>query len=163
MLRHCLIAILAARCLLVSALGADAARLSHEEQTAFHVRKIQTELMVAALSCKHRFYRNQYDNFVLTYQSQLVNYGGVLRRYFARRYGSGSTGRLDKYITAIANQASLRAGSRLLQPRAVRCRRLVARRPGRKAAPATTRGTTRRWMTYRTRATTTRPSGPEQR
>ncbi len=109
MLRHCLIATLAAGCLLVSALGADAARLSGEEQTAFHVRKIQTELMVAALSCKHRFYRNQYDNFVLTYQSQLVNYGGVLRRYFARRYGSGSTSRLDKYITAIANQASLRS------------------------------------------------------
>lgn len=109
MLRHCLIATLAAGCLLVSALGADAARLSGEEQTAFHVRKIQTELMVAALSCKHRFYRNQYDNFVLTYQSQLVNYGGVLRRYFARRYGAGSTGRLDKYITAIANQASLRS------------------------------------------------------
>ena len=110
MRRHGVIIALASALWLAAATGASSASsLSLAEKTAFKVRHLQIELMVAALSCGRADYRMRYDTFALKYVTQLVAHGRVLRRYFARRYGMNGTPRLDRYITAASNMASLRS------------------------------------------------------
>ena len=108
--RHGVIIALASALWLGAATAASSASsLSLVEKTAFKVRHLQIELMVAALSCGRADYRMQYDTFARKYVKQLVAHGRVLRRYFARRYGVNAVPRLDRYITAASNQASLRS------------------------------------------------------
>lgn len=78
-----------------------------------NVRVMQTELMVAALSCRAvpgRDFTGQYNAFVKSHGDRLVGHGKVLTAYFKDRYGANDFRRqLDAFITALANDASRRS------------------------------------------------------
>ena len=70
---------------------------SMQERTAMRVRAMQTELMVAALSCRAvpgRDFTGQYNTFVQRHGEKLVNHGRILKSYFQSRYGEQSTKKL---------------------------------------------------------------------
>ena len=71
--------------------------------TAMQVRMLQTELMVAALSCEAK---GQYNAFVRKFSGQLAENGRQLRDHFNKTYGSKAGTRLDAFVTHLANTAS---------------------------------------------------------
>mgnify|MGYP005657764477 CR=1 FL=1 len=77
-----------------------------QDQVAVKARTLQTELMVAALRCDSN---HRYNAFVRKFESDLVVQGRQLRTYFTRSYGSDSERRLNRFVTFLANAASLRS------------------------------------------------------
>ena len=75
-----------------------------EETTALLVRALQSRLMVSALVCDTRA---QYNAFVTRYRPALQHNGAVLISYFGRSYGGEATPRLNRFVTALANDASV--------------------------------------------------------
>jgi hypothetical protein len=93
---------------------ADAAArcLNAKERTAVRVRTLQTDLMVAALSCRAvpgRDFTGHYNAFVQRHGDRLISHSRVLQDYFSARYGANSRKQLDAFITAMANDASRRS------------------------------------------------------
>ena len=76
------------------------------ETAAVNARLLQTEMMVAALTCG---LRPQYNTAVRTFEKELVQHGKVLRKMFRRNHGASAQKKLDKYITQLANDASSRS------------------------------------------------------
>lgn len=76
------------------------------EKESFGVRALQTRLMVAALTCGAR---DQYNAFVNRYRPVLAGHGRNVKNYFQRAYGPASGGQLDRYVTALANRASMQS------------------------------------------------------
>jgi hypothetical protein len=76
------------------------------DQVAVRTKTLQTELMVAALRCNTS---RQYNAFVQKFESDLMTQGRQLRGYFSRSYGAESERRLNKFVTYLANAASLRS------------------------------------------------------
>jgi hypothetical protein len=76
------------------------------EQTALTTRALQTELMVAALSCGNRIH---YNAFVRKYQGDLVKHGRSLQSFFQRKHGAAGRRNLNTFITRLANEASQRS------------------------------------------------------
>ena len=77
-----------------------------------HVRLLQTELMVAALTCRHHValgFDDKYNAFIRKFDKRLGHHIGVLRGYFKREYGGGFERQYDRFATDLANQASQRA------------------------------------------------------
>jgi hypothetical protein len=93
--------------------GAAARCLTDEERTAVHVRLLQTELMVAALSCRQtgpgRNLPAQYNAFMRKHREGLANSSRLVQRYFAARHGSDWESKHHAFVTALANDASRRA------------------------------------------------------
>ena len=88
-----------------AAMGANAVVCADAaEKKSFGVRSLQTRLMVAALTCDAR---KQYNAFVTRYRPALAGHGRTLKDYFHRAYGPESGRRLDRYVTGLANRASL--------------------------------------------------------
>lgn len=91
-------------------LGASAAYAAgcddKADRTAFHVRSLQTELMVAALTCGAR---DHYNDFAVKFKNVLVDSGRGLKRQFVSMYGSGAERQLNAYVTALANRLSQRS------------------------------------------------------
>lgn len=111
MLRHLVILSMVGT-LVASAGTALAQCLKPKERTAVHIRVLQTELMVAALSCRAvpgRDFTGQYNAFVKKHGEKLVSHARVLQAYFNARYGNDSRRQLDTFITALANDASQRS------------------------------------------------------
>jgi hypothetical protein len=75
-------------------------------EVSLEVRKLQTTLMVAALSCGHR---DNYNNFVTSFKPELQKFGNLMRSHFRKRYGAGAKKKLNSYVTALANEASERS------------------------------------------------------
>lgn len=75
------------------------------ERHALDARVLQTELMVAALSCNEK---KQYGQFVHKFQPQLQSQGAVLQSYFSRIYREGGTYQLNRFVTRLANSVSHR-------------------------------------------------------
>ena len=73
---------------------------------SIEVRRLQTNLMVAALSCGARA---DYNDFILTHRPSLQKYGKAIRAEFRRRYGKSGSKRLNRFITRLANEASARS------------------------------------------------------
>jgi hypothetical protein len=73
-----------------------------EEVEAFRLRHLQSQLMLAGLSCNQR---DAYNTFVLAFRPQLATAGGSLIRYFERT-GGGAVA-LNRHVTEIANAAGL--------------------------------------------------------
>ncbi|MGZ9107161.1 MAG: hypothetical protein ACXW3M_15440 [Rhodoplanes sp.] len=73
---------------------------------ALNTRVLQTELMVAALSCDEQ---QRYNAFVTNYRSHLEAQGASLRAWFGRAYGSASESELNAFVTKLANDASKRS------------------------------------------------------
>jgi hypothetical protein len=99
---------------LVAAPVADAfARcVNAKERTAMRVRVMQTELMVAALSCRAvpgRDFTGHYNTFIKSHGERLVGHARVLQSYFKAEYGAESRRQLDAFVTALANDASRRS------------------------------------------------------
>jgi hypothetical protein len=93
--------------LLFSASPADALICaSSSEQSALDARVLQTEFMVAALTCDQQ---DHYNAFVVKFNDELTTRGQTLRHLFERSYGSAATPRLDRFITRLANEASYRS------------------------------------------------------
>lgn len=91
---------------------AQARCLNARERNAVNVRIVQTELMVAALSCRavpDRDFTNQYNAFVRKHGSGLVGNARILQAYFKARYGSEGQRQLDAFITELANDTSRRS------------------------------------------------------
>jgi hypothetical protein len=81
------------------------------ERTAFDVRALQSQLMVAALSCNKD---NEYNAFVRKFQRDLAASYNGMAGHFRRTAGGAHQRELDGFITQLANvqsQDSIRAGS----------------------------------------------------
>lgn len=78
------------------------------EHIALNSRVLQTELMVAALSCGNR---PLYNAFVSKFRGDLVNQGRSLRSFFQRHHGGGGGDNLNRFITRLANEASQRSNA----------------------------------------------------
>ncbi|MGH8508769.1 MAG: hypothetical protein ACREVH_08640 [Gammaproteobacteria bacterium] len=76
------------------------------EQSALNTRALQTELMVAALSCGNKIH---YNAFVKKYQGDLVKHGRSLQSLFQRKHGAAGRKNLNTFITRLANEASHRS------------------------------------------------------
>lgn len=76
------------------------------ETGALEVRLVQTELMVAALSCQRK---SDYNRFVRKFETELVARGQALKSLFQRLYGDRAEHRLNRFITRLANEASMRS------------------------------------------------------
>ncbi len=88
-----------------SAYGKDRAS---DGVVSIEVRRLQTNLMVAALSCGARA---DYNAFVINHRSSLKKYGTAIRREFKRRYGKSGPRRLNRFVTRLANEASARSSA----------------------------------------------------
>jgi len=89
--------------------AADARCLTPVEKTAFEVRMLQTELMVATLTCRgvsSRDYSGQYASFVNRHRDGLKTHSTVFQGHFKRSYGGGGQTQLDRYVTSLANDYS---------------------------------------------------------
>jgi hypothetical protein len=73
------------------------------ELAALNARVVQTELMVAALSCEER---TRYNEFATSFQSVLVGRADDLRNFFQRTNGKQGTTRMNAMVTRLANDAS---------------------------------------------------------
>lgn len=81
---------------------------TNKEMRASQVRQLQTELMVAALSCKDPSldFAGRYNAFVHKFGKNLAENATTLRGYFSRRYGKRHAHHFDAYITSLANNAA---------------------------------------------------------
>ena len=81
------------------------------EKAAFDVRALQSQLMVAALSCQQD---EQYNTFVRQYKGELEGAYRGINAHFRRTAGARGQSSLDGYITSLANaqsQDGIRQGS----------------------------------------------------
>lgn len=100
-------AIVGASLLSLLAEPALAARCAKGTETdALRTRMLQTELMVAALSCNQK---TEYNDFVVHYRPQLQRNGSALQSYFRRAYGKGGTSEMNSFTTRLANEVSQRS------------------------------------------------------
>ena len=85
------------------------------EKTAFEVRALQSQLMVAALLCKQD---EQYNSFVRQYQGQLSGAWEGMSTYYRRANGAVGVRSRDNFVTELANvqqMDSRRQGSNFCQ------------------------------------------------
>lgn len=91
-------------------LGAGAAHAvpcaQPNEHAALGTRVLQSNLMVAALSCGDRA---NYNTFVRKYERELVTRGRSMQAFFTRAYGGGGTSQMNRFVTSLANDASARS------------------------------------------------------
>lgn len=90
-----------------TAVAEPASALTAKEQEAVAFRRLQSELMVAALSCHDSRFTDQYNIFITRFRPALSDNARVLKTYFKRQQGPMATRRLDAFITGLANDASL--------------------------------------------------------
>ena len=107
-----IVAAVLALSLVKAPIAAAAQCVSASELEARQVRLLQTELMVAALSCRHGEaydYSEQYNAFVNKFRGSLQHHASVLKQEYRRSYGAQHEVVLDRYVTQIANDASQRS------------------------------------------------------
>ncbi|MBS7789063.1 hypothetical protein KTR66_03595 [Roseococcus sp. SDR] len=77
--------------------------LQPAEKTAFDIRALQSQLLVAALACGQH---DNYNAFVRKNQAELGTAFRTLGTYFRRTEGAQGQRQLDQYITELANSQS---------------------------------------------------------
>jgi hypothetical protein len=102
-------ALIAADSVTAGTAQAQGAPANAREQAAFDVRFLQTEFMVAALSCGRPDYQHFYNTFVTRFGAPLKRHADVLKNHFVREYGKQGANKLDSFATKLANEASLRS------------------------------------------------------
>ena len=75
-----------------------------EEQAAFEVGALKSEMTVLATSCPGA--DKQYNAFIERYRPQLVSSDAAVNAWFKRAYGRGAQHQYDAYITALINAQS---------------------------------------------------------
>lgn len=102
----------AAAVLAISAMAGDAVAetvcAGAQDLTALQVASVQQELMVAALACEADNV-TLYNEFVTTYQPELVSSDEALLAYFLRRAPSTGTDEYHAFKTRLANHFSSRS------------------------------------------------------
>lgn len=101
-----------------------------EDETALNARVLQTELMVAALSCDEQ---QRYNAFVTSYRSQLAAQSASLRAWFRSAYGTAGERELNTFVTRLANDEAKRsanAGERYCASAAALMAETLATDPG---------------------------------
>lgn len=83
-----------------------AACASNRDMAALNTRVLQTELMVAALTCGQSA---SYNSFATQFRQPLTVHGKNLRALFRRAYGGAANKRLNTFVTRLANDASQRS------------------------------------------------------
>jgi len=78
--------------------------VSSAEKEALDIRVLQTELMVAALSCQQH---QEYNQFISSFQPMLKDNGKTLKILFRKTHGAGSKRALNTFVTGLANKASM--------------------------------------------------------
>ncbi len=74
------------------------------EFQALNMRALQSELMVAALSCGQK---RQYNHFAKQYNAKLNDFGNHIIEFFNRHGGKKQSDRLlNDFVTKMANRAS---------------------------------------------------------
>lgn len=92
---------------LAAAPAANAATcVAGKDETALQTRVVQTELMVAALSCNQT---ENYNSFVRMHQKELMRAHERLRGLFRKVYGRSGGDKLNEFITRLANESSQRS------------------------------------------------------
>lgn len=89
-------------CVRPAAVAVPAPKPSNEPMS-IQVRKLQTKMMVAALSCDMR---SEYNTFVTTYRPELTRHGTDLQTHFSRNFGNSHKKQLNSFVTSLANEAS---------------------------------------------------------
>lgn len=103
-LKNIFLGSVALTCMTMPAVAANC--VSHAEREDLEVRVVQTELMVAALTCGES---DRYNSFVNTFRSDLTGaYQGV-KRTFRRIYRGRAVSQLDSFDTQMANASSQRS------------------------------------------------------
>jgi hypothetical protein len=77
-----------------------------DERSSLTVRALQAKLMVAALSCSAR---GDYNQFARLYAPHLANHGVSLRRWFRKLHGIRHKREINRFVTLLANDASMRS------------------------------------------------------
>lgn len=98
--------------LLATAVSVQANCLTSADRAAAQTRRLQTELMVAALTCRTvpgRDFTGHYNSFVQKHSDHLIGNSKVLQAYFKQNFGSQSNRQMDVFITALANDSSQRS------------------------------------------------------
>ncbi len=84
--------------------------LTREEAIAVKARVMQTELMVATLSCLRQVDQSAgYNAFVERHSAELQRYNKIIQQHFGRVGGGNPQRRYDTFTTALANDASNRS------------------------------------------------------
>jgi len=83
--------------------SAASACVMPKDLAALNARVLQTELMVAALTCGEKA---RYNAFVMSFKGLLGEHGRVLRGLFDRVHGAGGKRQLNGFVTKLANDAS---------------------------------------------------------
>lgn len=84
--------------------------LTHDEAVAVKARVLQTELMVATLSCVRAVDQSaRYNAFVERHSAEIQKFNRVIQQHFARIGGGNPQRRYDTFTTALANDASNRS------------------------------------------------------
>ncbi|MBF0247293.1 MAG: hypothetical protein HQL36_04380 [Alphaproteobacteria bacterium] len=107
--RIAVVAVLAGSALLSSMADVQAANIcaTTRDRAALEVRVLQSELMVAALTCRQKA---DYNAFVTRYKPQLKSFGRDLRAFYDQAFGQHSGERqMNKLVTRLANGASQRS------------------------------------------------------
>jgi hypothetical protein len=71
------------------------------DQSAFEVGALKSELSVLAVGCSDE---DDYNRFVERYRSELVKEDGVVNEWFRHAYGRAAQREYDSYITLLANE-----------------------------------------------------------
>jgi hypothetical protein len=92
----------------VGAVELPTRNVTEKDQLAFQFRHLQTELLVAALSCGRKDIQSNYNSFVTRFGAALKTNGSTLKSYFARIYGSkNGANEMDSFMTRLSNELSL--------------------------------------------------------
>jgi len=129
MIRTVLGAVVTCSVLAGSAMAADVCQ-NKRHLTSYFVRQLQTDLMVASLSCNAK---DQYNAFVTRFNETLVANGKTLKETFKKRYGGEATAELNDYVTMLANLSSidsLSAGAKYCVEQKQAFARVMAVSPG---------------------------------
>lgn len=78
------------------------------DEKALNTRVLQTELMVAALSCGEQ---QRYNAFVNTFKTDLVRGGQGLKALFKRVHGARGDYQMNAFVTKLANEAAHRTAN----------------------------------------------------
>jgi hypothetical protein len=98
--------------LLTAAVSVQANCLTTADRMAAQTRRLQTELMVAALSCRTvpgRDFTGHYNTFVKKHNEHLLGNSKVLQAYFKQTFGPQHNRQMDSFVTALANDSSNRS------------------------------------------------------
>jgi len=77
-----------------------------DERAGLDTRVLQSELVVAALSCQQN---DRYNAFVTKFSAALVYEGMNFRNFFTRNYGPYGEAMMDQLVTRLANLAEMRS------------------------------------------------------